>query len=145
MAKKTPNAVLLKRGSKKARDEIRPAEGEVRPVFELVPEAQRAWKRIFAVMFEMGTLSPAYAELMTMTAVAIGNVEIASRDLAERGHISTTERGETKNPSFTVLTSSQQFAHRGLSSLGLTPTDIGNLIGKKREESNPFADLMAER
>jgi phage terminase small subunit len=141
MGRKTPNAVLIKRGSKKTREEIKPADGDVHPVFELIPEADRAWQRIFAVMFEMGILSPAYADAMTIAAGAIGNIEVASRDLAERGHISITERGETKNPSFTILTSSQQIAHRYLSSLGLTPTSIGNLIGRKQEESNPFADL----
>ena len=138
---KTPNAVLAKRASKHKRDEVAPASGNVHPVFELPPEAERAWNRIFSVMLEMGILSPAFADSMTIAAGAIGDIEIASRDLTERGHISITERGETKNPSFTIKTSAQQIAHRYLSSLGLTPTSIGNLIGKKQEESNPFADL----
>lgn len=141
MPRKTPNAVLQKRGSKKVRDEIDPGTGTVAPVFDLPPEAQRAWDRIVAIMEQMGTLSPSYADAMTIAAGAIGHIEIASRDLTERGHISITERGETKNPSFTVLSSSQQIAHRYLSSLGMTPTSIGNLTGIKKEDHNPIADL----
>ena len=88
----------------------------------------------------MGTLSPAYADSITIAAGAIGDIEIASKDLQERGHISITERGETKNPSFTIKTSAQQIAHRYLSSLGLTPTTIGNLIGRKPTVTNPFEE-----
>jgi P27 family predicted phage terminase small subunit len=137
---KTPNAVLAKRGSKKTRREIEAAAGDVAPVFELRPEGRRAWIRIAAQMEIMGTLSPAFAEAITIAAGAIGNIEVATQDLQTRGHIAITERGETKNPSFTILTSSQQIAHRYLSSLGLTPTTIGNLIGRKKDESNPFEE-----
>ena len=124
----TPNAILEKRGSKKTRDEIAPASGEVEPTYSLGDEAQRAWDRIAAVMRDLGILSPTWAETMTIAAGAIGDIEIASKDLNERGHISITERGETKNPSFTIKTSAQQTAHRYLSALGLTPTTIKNLV-----------------
>jgi phage terminase small subunit len=138
---KTPNAVLKRRGSKKTRDEIEAPEGQVAPVYELGPEGMRAFQRIAGHLEAIGQLRPAFSDSITIAAGAIGNIEIASRDLMERGHISITERGETKNPSFTILTSSQQIAHRYLSSLGLTPTTIGNLIGSQKEEYNPIADL----
>ena len=139
--RKTPNEVLKRRGSKKTRDEIEAPAGEVMPVYDLAPEAMRAFRRIAGQLDAIGQLRPAFADSITIAAGAIGNIEIASRDLNERGHISITERGETKNPSFTILTSSQQIAHRYLSSMGLTPTTIGNLIGSHSEESNPIADL----
>ena len=138
---KTPNAILKRRGSKKTRNEIEAPDGEVSPVYPLSTEGQRAFQRIAGHLDAIGQLRPAFSDSITIAAGAIGNIEIASRDLNERGHISITERGETKNPSFTILTSSQQIAHRYLSSLGLTPTTIGNLIGSTMEESNPFADL----
>jgi P27 family predicted phage terminase small subunit len=141
MAVATPNAILKKRGSKKTRDEIQAQEGDTDPTFPLGDEAQRAWDRIKAIMGELGTLSPSWAETMTIAADAIGDIEIASKDLNERGHISHTERGETKNPSFTIKTSAQQAAHRYLSALGLTPTTIKNLIKPDTKERNPFADL----
>jgi P27 family predicted phage terminase small subunit len=142
--RKTPNALLEKRGSKKTRDEPEARDGEVNPTFHLPPEGKKAWERIRVEMDAMGTLSPAFADFMTIAAGAVGNIEISSRDLIERGHISVTERGETKNPSFTILTSSQQIAHRYLSALGLSPTSIGNLTRKKTEDTNPFEDLMNE-
>ena len=138
---KTPNVILKKRGSEKVRDEPEPRTGDVMPTYALSPEGGKAWHRLRIEMDAMGTLSPTFADFMTIAAGAIGNIEIASRDLIDRGHISVTERGETKNPSFTILTSSQQIAHRYLSALGLSPTSIGNLTRKKTEESNPFAEL----
>lgn len=137
----TPNAILKNRGSKKARNEIETPTGDVVPTYPLCDEAQRAWDRIEKVMADLGILSPTWAETMTIAAGAIGDIEIASRDLNERGHISITERGETKNPSFTIKTSAQQTAHRFLSALGLTPTTIKNLVKPEEEESNPFATL----
>lgn len=138
----TPNPLLAARGSKRTRpDEIAPAKGKVSPTYPLSPEGDRAWQRIYAMMKKLGTLSPTYAELMTITAGAIGDVEIASADLVARGHISITERGETKNPSFTIKTSAQGIANRGLAALGLTPTTIGKIPSGKKEEDNPFANL----
>jgi P27 family predicted phage terminase small subunit len=139
--RKTPNAVLEKRGSKKTREEIAPPEGEVIPTRSLSPQARKAWDRVCAELKILGVLSPAYAEVITMAACSLGNAEVASDDINERGQISITERGETKNPSCTMLATMDAAAHRYLSSLGLTPTTIGNLIGRKKEESNPFADL----
>lgn len=141
MARKTPNEILKRRGSKKTRDEIEASTGDVIPTFPLPPEGRAAWDRIAAELEKLGLLSPTYADSITIAAGAIGNIEIASLDLAKRGHISITERGETKNPSFTILTSSQQIAHRYLSALGLTPTTIGKLVMSEKEESNPFADI----
>ena len=141
MALPTPNGILKARGSKKSRDEIEPVAGEVFPTYELGPEAQRAWDRLVRVMDDLGILSPSWAETMTIAAGAIGDIEIASKDLTERGHISITERGETKNPSFTIKTSAQQTAHRYLSALGLTPTTIKNLVKPDAHERNEFAEL----
>ena len=141
MAIATPNAILKKRGSKKTRDEIEAPSGKVEPTFQLGPEAQRAWHRIEKVMSDLGILSPSWAETMTIVSGAIGDIEIASKDLTERGHISITERGETKNPSFTIKTSAQQTAHRYLSALGLTPTTIKNLVKPDDHGVNEFADL----
>lgn len=138
---KTPNSVLKARGSKRIRDEIEAPKGEVEPTFALAAEGKQAWNRIKAEMEKLGILSPSWAEFMTIAAGAVGNIEIASRDLIDRGHISITERGETKNPSFTILTSSQQIAHRYLSALGLTPTSIGKLTNAGKDEPNEFADL----
>ena len=136
----TPNAILKKRGSKKTRDEIEPDEGDVVPTFELGPQGRAAWDRIHCELEKLGVLSPTFADFMTIAAGAIGDIEIASADLIERGHISVTERGETKNPSFTIKTSAQTTAHKYLVALGLTPTSIGKLIGSKKEEYNPFAE-----
>lgn len=139
--KATPNAVLKRRGSKKVRDEIEPPTGQVAPTFALSPEGLKAWQRVCHELDKLGILSPTYADAITIAAGAIGNIEIASVDLQARGHISITERGETKNPSFTILTSSQATAHRYLTSLGLTPTSIGKLTGIEKDEPNEFADL----
>ena len=136
----TPNAILKRRGSKKTRDEIDPASGEVMPTFALGEEGQKAFSRICDTLTELEILSPSYAELITITAGAVGNIEIATRDLTERGHISITERGETKNPSFTMLTSSQTQAQKGLIALGLSPTSIGKLTGGKKKTPNPFEE-----
>lgn len=139
--RQTPNAILKARGSRKVRKEIEPEDGEVRPTYELTPEGSAAWNRICTQLAAIGVLKETFAETITIAASAIGDIEIASRDLALRGHISITERGETKNPSFTIKTSAQGTAHRYLTSLGLTPTSIGKLVGMDREESNPFDDL----
>ena len=136
----TPNPILKKRGSRSTRDEIDPASGAVLPTFALGDEGQKAFDRICATLKELDILSPSYAELITITAGAVGNIEIATRDLTERGHISMTERGETKNPSFTMLTSSQTQAQKGLIALGLSPTSIGKLTGVKKEAPNPFME-----
>ena len=137
----TPNAILKRRGSTVVRNEIEPDSGMVVPTFDLTPEGLQAWHRICAEMDKLGILSPTYADFVTIAAGAVGDIEIASRDLATRGHISITERGETKNPSFTIKTSAQQVAHRYLSALGLTPTSIGKLIGATKEEENEFEGL----
>jgi len=136
----TPNTVLKKRGSKNTRDEIEPESGPVMPTYPLSEEGQRAWDRLCGELEKLGVLVPAYADSITIAAGAIGDIEIASRDLSERGHISLTERGETKNPSFTIKTSAQTIAHRYLTALGLTPTTIGKLTGAKKEETNPFLE-----
>lgn len=141
MALATPNAILKKRGSKKSRDEIEVESGDVLPTCGLGPEAQRAWDRLTSVMDQLGTLSPSWAEMITQASISLGMVEVAYNDILKRGHISITERGETKNPSFTTLISSQQMANRTLSALGLTPTTIKNLVKPDRKESNPFMDL----
>ena len=138
---RTLNSVLKSRGSKKVRDEIDVKIGDVSPTYELAPEGLAAWERICREMDKLGVLSPTYADFMTIAAGAVGDIEIASRDLVARGHISITERGETKNPSFTIKTSAQTVAHRYLTALGLTPTSIGKLVGVQKEEANEFADL----
>ena len=138
---RTLNSVLKSRGSKKVRDEIEAETGEVTPTYDLSPEGAAAWNRICAELDKLGVLSPAFADFITIAAGAIGDIEIASRDLIARGHISMTERGETKNPSFTIKTSAQTMAHRYLTALGLTPTTIGKLVGQKADEPNEFADL----
>ena len=138
---RTLNSVLKSRGSKKVRDEIEAVTGEVAPTYDLSPEGAAAWNRICGEMDKLGVLSPTYADFMTIAAGAVGDIEIASRDLVARGHISVTERGETKNPSFTIKTSAQTVAHRYLTALGLTPTSIGKLVGVSKEEANEFADL----
>ena len=131
----TPNAILKKRGSKKIRkDEPEPAEGDVIPTRELTKEGKAAWVRLCAVLDELGVMSPSYAEIITLTADSLGNIEIAANDLKERGHISITERGETKNPSFTIKATEQAAAYRGLISLGLSPTAISKLTGTKKPE-----------
>jgi len=86
----------------------------------------------------IGLLSPTYAEVITIAADAIGDIEIAGADLLERGHISITERGEIKNPSWTIKLGAQTIAYKYLCSLGLTPTTIGKLTGVKKEEVNEF-------
>lgn len=138
---RTPNSVLKKRGSKKVRDEINAETGKVTPTYDLSPEGAAAWNRICRDMEKLGVLKPAFSDFITIAAGAVGDIEIASRDLVARGHISVTERGETKNPSFTIKTSAQTVAHRYLSALGLTPTSIGKLVGIQNEETNEFADL----
>lgn len=142
MARKpTPNNVLKNRGSRRVRDEIEPSSGDVTPTRELSQEAKRAWDRICAELDAIGVLSPAYADLITMAASNLGVAEVAARDLDQRGHISITERGETKNPSFTVLATAEAAAHKLLSSLGLTPTTIGKLGVGKKENDNEFAEF----
>lgn len=138
---KTPNAVLKKSGSKHYReDEPEQSQGEVVPTRKLGSEAQRAFERLCNELEEIGVLSPTYAEIITIAADAIGDIEIASADLMKRGHISFTERGETKNPSWTIKTSAQTTAHKYLCSLGLSPTTIGKLVGSKGEEENEFLE-----
>ena len=142
MAIRTPNEVLKRRGSKKVRDEVEAATGKTQPTHDLTPEGLAAFDRICAELEKIGVLSPTYADFVTIAAGAIGDIEIATRDLKERGHISITERGETKNPSFTIKTSAQTVAHKYLVALGLTPTSIGKLVGsKKDEDENPFETL----
>jgi P27 family predicted phage terminase small subunit len=138
---RTPNKVLEARNSKHVRDEIEPEAGEVQPTYTLSAEGKQAWDRLCIELEKLGVLVPAYADFITIAAGAIGDIEIASRDLIERGHISITERGEAKNPSFTIKNASQTTAHKYLSALGLTPTTIGKLIGVKKEEENEFETL----
>lgn len=114
---------------------------KVAPTYRLSDEGKRAWDRICVEMQKLGTLSPAYADAMTVAAGAIGDIEIASNDLIERGHISITERGETKNPSFTIKTSAQTVAYRYLTALGLTPASAKKLTMSADEEGNEFSGL----
>jgi len=140
---KTPNVVLKSRGSNKTRqNEPDAATGKVVPTMPLGAEAERAFKRVCQQLDGIGVLSPTYAETITQAAHALGDIEIASRDLDQRGHISITERGEIKNPSWTIKTSAQATAHKYLMSLGLSPTAIGKLTGTKPDDENPFKDLM---
>ncbi len=138
----TPNAILKKRGSRKIRkNEPEPSVGKVMPTMDLSPQGKKAWDRICGEMENLGVMSPTWADFITIAADAIGDIEIAADDLISRGHISITERGETKNPSFTIKTTAQTIAHKYLSSLGLSPSAIGKLVGAKKEESNPFENL----
>ena len=140
---KTPNVVLKKRGSNRTRkDEPDVRSGAVQPTRPLTPEAQQAFARICAELDALGYLSPTYGEVITNAADATGDVEIANRDLMKRGHIAITERGETKNPSWTIKATAWASAHRYLTALGLSPTAIGNLTGVKKSEVNPFEELM---
>ncbi len=143
---KTPRAELQKRGSKHAaRNEPEAKEGKADPTRELSPEGFKAWERICAELEGIGYMSPTYAEMITIAADAIGDIEIASNDLITRGHISITERGETKNPSFTIKTTAQSIAYKYLTALGLSPTAIGKLTGAKKEEVNPFEELLKRK
>lgn len=136
---KTPNAVLKKKGSGHYReDEPDAANGDVIPTRAMTPEGQRAFDRLCVELDSIGVLSPTYAEIITIAADAIGDIEISSADLIKRGHISITERGETKNPSWTIKVSAQTVAHKYLCALGLSPTTIGKLTGAKKEEVNEF-------
>lgn len=138
----TPNAILKKRGSGKIREnEPEPSTGKVLPTMDLSPQGKKAWDRICIELENLGVMSPTWADTITIAAGAIGDIEIASDDLIARGHISITERGETKNPSFTIKTTAQTIAHKYLSSLGMSPTSIGKLVGTKKEEVNPFDEL----
>jgi len=140
---KTPNAVLKKRGSSRVRkNEPESASGEVKPTMELTPEGQKAWGRICHELEAIGVMSPTFAEVITQAADSLGDIEIANRDLHERGRISITERGETKNPSWTMKCSAKADAFRYLTALGLSPTAIGKLVGAKKEERNEFAELL---
>ena len=141
----TPNAILKRRGSRRTRDEPESRDGEVIPTRDLGPEACRAWERLCAELDALGVLSPTFCEVITIAADAIGDIVIASRDLMARGHISVTERGETKNPSWTIKTSAQATAYRYLTSLGLSPTAIGKLVGiDQGDEENEFESLMRQ-
>jgi len=124
---------------KKKAPEATPAQGDVIPTYELNDEAKAAFERIHSVMSEMGTLSPSYADLMTATASSIGRMIIADMDLDERGHISHSERGEVKNQSFNVYSTSQALAQKGLISLGLTPTSLGKIVTATKKQENPFS------
>jgi P27 family predicted phage terminase small subunit len=136
-----PNAVLKKRGSTRYRDDEREqSEGEVIPTRPLGVEAGKAFLRLCNELDAIGVLSPTYAEIITIAADAIGDIEIASADLMDRGQISITERGEVKNPSWTIKTAAQTTAHKYLCSLGLSPTTIGKLTGAKKEEVNEFEE-----
>lgn len=136
---KTPNILLKKSGSTLFRpDEPEAKSGEVLPTRMLSSQGQKAFDRICEEINHLGLLSPTYAEVITIAADAIGDIEIASADLLERGHISFTERGETKNPSWTIKTSAQTIAYKYLCALGLTPTTIGKLTGAKKGETNEF-------
>ena len=138
---RTPNSVLKSRGSKKVRDEIEPSSGKVIPTRNLSPHALIAWDHICAELEILGVLSPAYAHTITMAADSMGKSRVASEDIDTRGQISITERGETKNPSCTFMATMDAASHKFLSSLGLTPTTIGRLVGVQKEEANEFADL----
>ena len=141
MATPTPNEVLKKRGSRRARNnEPEAPTGEVIPTMELGKEGRRAFERLSVELDAIGILKPAFAEMITLAADALGDIEIASADLKARGHISHTERGETKNPSWTIKTSAQSIAFRLLTGLGLSPTAIGKLTGAKKEEINEFSE-----
>lgn len=116
-------------------------DGEVMPTRNLSDEGQRAWDRLCAELKSLGYLSPSYADFITIAADAIGDIEIASQDLIKRGHISITERGETKNPSFTIKTSAQGVAYKYLTALGLSPTAISKLTGAlPKDEVNEFEE-----
>ena len=141
MAAKTPNAILEKRGSRRTRkDEPEAPDGKVIPTMTLGAEGLQAFKRLSVELDAIGILKPSFAEMITLAADALGDIEIASADLRERGHISFTERGETKNPSWTIKTSAQSIAFRLLTGLGLSPTAIGKLTGVQKEEVNEFAE-----
>jgi P27 family predicted phage terminase small subunit len=116
-------------------------KNELRPTRKLTPEGERAWSRICNEMKSLGVLQPSFVEMITIAADAIGDIEIASADLIERGHISITERGETKNPSWTIKVSAQTIAHKYLTCLGLSPSTIGKLTGAKKDEANPFDEI----
>ena len=123
---------------KKQPSETSLPKGKVLPTYGLNKEAQNAFARICEAMEKMGTLSPVYAETITATASAIGRMIIADYDLNERGHISHAERGEVKNQSFNVYSTSQALAQRGLLNLGLAPASLGKIAGIGKKEENPF-------
>ena len=125
--------------AKKTKETAKATQGEVEPTYELNDESVQVFNRICDLMKKMGTLSPSYADIITATASAIGRMIIADNDLNERGHISHSERGEVKNQSFNVYSTSQALAQKGLSSLGLTPSSLGKVAVLKTPDENPFA------
>ena len=139
----TPNAILKKRGSTRVRKNEPEFVGDIgEPPAEMDGVALETWHQF------VGQLSAAGVQLTQIDRRNVINLceaaqhcHDAQEDIKANGLKAITERGETKNQSFTIQTTAATTFLRISSAYGCTPASRGKVTVPTKPKPNKFADL----
>lgn len=103
----------------------------------LSPESKRAWKRSIDELTSQGAqISGLCYDALLNLAVAIGNIEVAEKEIQKFGiTVLGPMGGVMKNPATTVLSQNQTQARVWAVELGLTPASVGKIPKAKGAEA----------
>jgi P27 family predicted phage terminase small subunit len=109
---------------------------------DLFPEAKSAWRQIVAELEASATLSSTDGLVVELTAVAVGRVRQARKQLARDGLQVRSERGAIVHPLGRLEVAMMSQARQLLAELGLTATARARLgVGPAIGSPVPFADI----
>ncbi len=138
----TPNAILKKRGSAKARpDEPEFVGGFGKPSPLLSGVALDTWIVTAAELESVGLGSVVERAALECYCHAVAAFQQANTDIERLGSVVQSERGYTRNPACLNQNAAMSQILKFAAQFGLTPASRNKVKGAKKEESNPFADL----
>lgn len=138
----TPNAILLQRGSKKARtNEPEFSGGFGSPPISLTGIALDAWEETAGELESIGLGSVVERTALECYCHAVAAFHQANKDIAELGSVVQSERGYTRNPACLNQNAAMSQILKFAMQFGLTPASRSKVQGAKKEERNEFADL----
>lgn len=138
----TPNAILKARGSKKVRDEVEFTGSLGPPPLGMGGVALATWQEFVGELTGAGiALTQIDRRNIINLCEAAQHCHDAQVDIKEHGLKSITERGETKNQSFTIQTTAAATFLRISSAYGCTPSSRGKIHGPPKAAANDFDDI----
>ena len=139
----TPNAILQKRGSKHARTNEPEFAGSIGdPPEDMEGVALETWRQFVDELTEAGVvLTQIDRRNVINLCEAAQHCHDAQEDIKRSGLKAITERGETKNQSFTIQTTAATTFLRISSAYGCTPASRGKVTVPTKPKTNKFADL----
>jgi len=139
----TPNAILKKRGSRRVRENEPEFEGGIGdPPAGMGGVALDTWREFVGELTAAGVvLTQIDRRNVINLCEAAQHCHDAQEDIKAQGLKAMTERGETKNQSFTIQTTAATTFLRISSAYGCTPASRGKVVVPKKPKANKFDDL----